>query len=360
MTRELINAYDSARNGRGRLRGAIDEIRQGRALGYHQTQTSRRFLVPLLDDVLHVPAADRAARLADWDWFLASGPPGSTPRATNADWTARRTAFLDSMKVPVESRLARFNPADNVAFDATLNWLQNLPQSVHELIQDVSHAEIPPAFVYSAAANEGLVDQYIRPQVPGAGVRLNAAQLSGIRVDLPVDGFMALGIDTFFTELGYTHQPLRSFFPAGFDVTQMVEITYTNEKGETVRSARAPNLRMGLQAQVAMLRRRRALFLEDQTSLGFAAPLPDELVYFAYIYYNVGPGDRAHPDAPGNGGYQTLYRHRPAHPNPAERRVLGDWISQSALWYRNAMKVLVTYRFVSDATGGHPVIFAGL
>jgi hypothetical protein len=108
-------------------------------------------------------------------------------------------------------------------------------------------------------------------------------------------------------------------------------------------------LERALQAVVAVVSRRQALFDADRAALGFPAPSKDERAYFVYVYYNSGPGDPALGDGTKdqNGGYQTLSRHRPAHPTKAERRQLGDWIKRGE--YANAVKLLQTYQVIVDS-----------
>jgi hypothetical protein len=113
-----------------------------------------------------------------------------------------------------------------------------------------------------------------------------------------------------------------------------------------VRAALAPNLKMGLQAMSAEIQRRRALFGDDRTKLGYPAPTEHQLVYFTYVYYNAGKG----------AGSTALNNHRPGHPDPAQQRTLQDFIERRE--FANAIQFLVMYRSVCDPTGGYPAIFS--
>jgi hypothetical protein len=337
----LIRTDDDVKTRVDQLRSALREIRGGQGLQFHRTRTPG-IIDDLADNILHLPPAAKAARRSDWEWFLAHGPPGVAGRAADAAWRARVNTFLGSFQSQLDALSAR-HPRSQLG-----NWMKNTPAQVFQLFHEVGNAKIPPALLYVAASREGMIDQYIRTQITSGRPedRLTDAQLASIRIDRPVSGFDALGIDTFFTEQGFTHQPLSSFFPPGFDPSRMTEVSRINEKGTTVRSASAPDLRTGLQAMLAMLSRRRELFLEDAASLGYGSPTPEETVYWTYVYYNSGPGTRADPGAEGDGGFQTLHRHRPGHPTPSARRRLSDWIRLGE--YPNAIIVHQSYRMLIE------------
>ena len=348
---QLVATDDGVRSRIDRLRAALREIREGTSVAYNQA-AGVEIINDLADNILHLPATDKTFRLGDWQWFVEKGPPRSatptagtpaTPRAPTAEWNSRVTSFLQSFASQLRSLSQQF-PRSEAA-----NRLKNTPAQVFQLILDVANATIPPALLYAVASREGLVDTYIRPQIanPSAPDRLNNAELQSIRTDLPVSGFNVMGLDTFFTERTYTNHPLSSYFPSGFDVTQMTEVPATNEFGTPVRSAHAPNLLMALQALLAMLSRRQALFLEDAATLGYPEPTAVEKVYWTYVYYNTGPGSRTAGDGSSadNGGYQTLSRHRPAHPIAAQRRAnLSGWLTRGE--YSNAVIVTQSYQMI--------------
>jgi hypothetical protein len=333
--KQLIDEKKVAKEAHDKLIEALNEIRAGKSLDFHRLKTP---------EVIKKGAAalgvDESGLLSDWEWFLASGPPDAKSRADDKAWTAHRGAFLQKIRSPLD-RLEKGRERSQATY-----LLKNTPAGVFDLIIQVATPAIPPAYLYAVAGTEGLVDVYIRPQVssPATPDALTESELAGVSMTKEVHGFNELGLDDFFTELENRRQPLRGFFPSGFDETKVTESRNTNEKGRVVRSANAPDLKTALQALVAVISRRQALFQEDRRALGFGDPTGDELVYFTYVYYNSGPGDPARGDGTPqeNGGFQTLSRHRPAHPNTAARRGLGDWLRLKE--YPNAIKVLQTYQ----------------
>jgi hypothetical protein len=335
-----VDAADNAKAARDKLKVSLKEVREGKGLEYHKTAT--KDLIKKGAAALGVP---EAGLLTDWDWFLQNGPPDASPRADEPTWAARSKAFLGQIESPLE-KLDAAHPKSQAA-----NFIKNTPTNVYDAVIQASTPTIPPAFLYSVAGREGLVDLYIRPQVasPAQSDRLNEAELAKVKTTNPVQGFNQLGLDDFFTDLDQKRQPLKDSFPPGFDQSKVTEQKNTNEKGREVRSANAPDLKTGLQAMVALLSRRQAIFQEDRRALGYPDPTGEELVYFTYVYYNTGPGDPAKGDgtAAENGGYQTLSRHRPAHPKTGQRRVLNDWISKGE--YPNSVKVLETYQVVTGS-----------
>ena len=339
---ELVSTDDAVKAQTDRLRSALREIRQGTGLQYHRNRTPN-IINELADNILHLTPAQKTSLRNDFEWFLEHGPPGVADRASDTIWNTRTERFFQGIRSPLSALEERY-PRSQMTF-----WIKNTPTQIFDLMHEIGNANIPPAFLYAAASKEGMVDIYIRGQVanPAQPDRLNDTELRTISVDRPVSGFQALGLDTFFTELGYTNQPLRTFFPTGFDESQLTEVSRVNEFGTPVRAADAPNLRTGLQAMISILSRRRALFLEDARNLGYPQPTNEEIVYWTYVYYNTGPGDRAHPNAQGDGGYQTLYRHRPAHPDNSARRNLSDWINRGE--YPNAIKMYQSYRMIVES-----------
>lgn len=337
----LIGESDAVKTKKDQLTAGLREIRRGDALDFHRTHDA-----PIIEDLVRLLGMSdvrKTALLDDWTWFLEHGPATSKKRAPDGEWHGRVNRFLGRFE-PRLGALGAMFPRSQAGF-----WLKNTPASVFALIHETATPAIPPAMLYSAASKEGLVDRYIRGQVPSpvASERLSESEMANVRTDVPVHGFVALGLDTVFTDLAAGHRPLRDFLPPGFDPARITEVARVNEKGSTVRSADAPDLRTGLQVLAAMLARRQALFREDVAALGFAAPTSDELVYWTYVYYNTGPGNRAHPHPTKGGGFDTLHRHRPDSPIHAERRRLADWITSSD--FPNAIVVLQSYRMIVAA-----------
>jgi hypothetical protein len=323
----LVTTSTDLKGHTDKLKSALKEVRDGEALGFHQKQT--RDVIAAAGGLLGWSEAEKNARLADWSWFLDNGPPSASPRASNTDWTTRRDAFIDRLKSPLDKLSARF-PKSLAA-----NWMKNTPANVYQQVIEVATTAVPPALLYAIASREGLVDVYVRSQVPGAATdRLSDAEMATVRTDRPVSGFNALGLDDYFTDREAKRKPLSGFDPAGFDATKLTESRHMNEEGREVRSADAPDLRTALQALAGMIARRQAIFEEDRLALGYKTPTNDEKVYFTYVYYNSGI----------NEGKRTLVGHKPGGADP---RTFAVWISKGD--YPNAIKALQSYQMIVAA-----------
>jgi Domain of unknown function (DUF4157) len=319
----LLDSDAKIKGGRDKVEHALREIRAGQALDFHTTST-----VNIVTGL--------GGTASDWQWFLDHGPPGAKARASDKEWNRRRNAFLGKFQGDFEKLIAKFKYG---AF--AKSWVKNTPASIFQLIHDVTRGtNISPAFLYAAAANEGLVDVYVvRKQAPGTE-ELTEAQMSSIRLDLGVDGFQALGLDDFFSDLDLfkgrpAEETLRHYLPPGLDLTrQVTESTNTNEEPRTVRSANTKDLKTALQLKVAELRWRMFHFERYRTQYGYAAPTTEQLVFFTYATYNAGIfGVRG-----------TLQAHKPGGKSP---RKLQDWIDKKE--YAHAQRVLSVYKTIVAA-----------
>lgn len=346
--RDLHLQHTSVERPRARLHDALKDLRvSDERLGYYRTTTRRIALDKLTQQVLKLPDEERSAREAEWAWLLANSPPGTGSHAPRSEWDTRSQAFLAAFRSRLETLTERHG-LEGALFNAFINNLRNLPRAAHECFHQAANAHIPVALLYAASMKEGL-DKYFLRQFPGQQHVLTDTQLGQARVDVEVDGFAELGIDTFFTELnspGRPH-PLSGFLPAGFmkkvEEKEIFPVAQLNETG-AFDSANAKTLLTGLQAMAAMLARFQALFLEDAANLGFAAPSVREKVFWTYLYYSTGPGDRSPVE--GEKGYHALYAHRPDHPDATKRRALGDWIARGE--YPHVTPALRTYDAVVD------------
>lgn len=321
--RTEIDTRVAAYNEYAAIQLALGELSKGKASEFHQ-KTTRPRVEALCKGVLKLSAPDQAARLAEFDAFLDGAK-------TKKKWDAKAAAaFLAAIAPPVVKQLqgAQLTTAQQ---NQNLNWLQNTPAQVLQVILDASTAQIPPALLYAAAVNEGLVDVYIRGQLSSPGTQLTGAELSAVKTTVGVSGFQALGLDRYFEELTEKKKPLSGYLPSTFDATKVTEEANVNEKQTAVRSAHVADLKTGLQILAAILSRRMDLFLESATVNGYAVPPHEERLYFAYVFYNSGASE----------GRRTLTAHKPGGADP---RVLADWISKGE--YANAQKVLRTYRFI--------------
>jgi hypothetical protein len=324
---DLIQQADTVKLHADRLRSGLKEIRRGKVLPFHRSKTPG--IIDDLADSVKAPAAARQAGKDDWAWFLDHGPPEAAPRVSDAVWGGRVSGFFARF-VPELEQLETQNPRSQATY-----WIKNTPAAVFDTVIGAARTEVPAAMLFAIASREGMIDEYIRRQVPSPpSDRLTEPQMATVRVDTPVSGFGALGLDDFFTDLDAPRMPIRALLPSGFDTTALTPATAVNEKGRTVNTVEARDLRSGLIALAASLTRRRALFLADAKLLGYPSPTHEEMVYWTYVYYNSGE----------YGGHRTLKAHGPAHPKASERRRLEDWITRRE--YPNAIIVLDSYRAV--------------
>ncbi|MDB4927874.1 MAG: hypothetical protein JWM10_358 [Myxococcaceae bacterium] len=347
----LAQAAASTFDHADRLSNALAEIREGHALEYHRNQ-SRELAAQTARESMATPDAIRALA-ADWTWFLEHGPPppsiprrrrtadagvdagadaGVPFRATDAEWAARREAFLRRI-----SSLYRATPAASDSARRTVaQRLNDTPRTVFDVLRQAAGPNVSAPLLYSFAMNEGLIDVYVRGQVGlgREGPWMNADQRDHVSVSAPISGYGVLGTDRYFDELTERRQPLRGFLPTGFDESRIQEERHRNERGEEVRSVRSPDLLTSLQVMAAIIARRQALFNGDRTRLNYSDPTEDERVLATYIYYN--PGQ--------NHGRRLLERQRPDASAAPAQRSLGSRINFSE--YPDAQRVLLNYRVV--------------
>jgi len=174
---------------------------------------------------------------------------------------------------------------------------------------------------------EGLID-YVRDE---AGVSKTAdptaSQLGSVSTTKSISGFGYLGTDDFFTELTSKTEPLTKHLPTGYDTSKLTRDPQVNEKNRTVQSAIFPNLKMGLQALSATMKRRRALFVADVATHKYATPTTDQLVYWTYVYYNAGEF---------NGQLKKF----------KGKRTLDNWIKKGE--FSNAIKLLQSWQMIKE------------
>jgi hypothetical protein len=196
---------------------------------------------------------------SQWEWLI-----DNRKSASDAAYKAAERKFFASFISPV-AELGAANPKSQAKY-----WLHNTAPQIVDVIYSVADADVPPVQLYSYAEKEGLVN-YVRDKI-GLDKKdePTKAQLGAVSTTESISGFTYLGLDDFGTELGGPRKPLTGFLPSGLDQTKVKLIKKTNEKGRVVTSGEFPNLTMALQALVAMLKRRRELFLEDAKANGYA------------------------------------------------------------------------------------------
>lgn len=298
------------------LRAAIREIKADKRVEFNRNAGKTR-----LEDALRVlgKRGDQPTVEAEWTWLVAERATAAT-----AAYKAKERAFFAHFETPLAAMSAR-HPGSRATY-----WLRNSPaQVIDEVISAASGAGLPPAELYAYAMVEGL-DDYVRDEIGmGDTGEPTLAQLAGVSTTNPIAGFAHLGIDDFWLDLTAAREPLTGHLPVGYDVSLLAHQGALNEERppRLVDSVLFPNLRMGLQALAASIKRRRALFVADATAFGYAVPTRDELVYWTYVYSNAGE----------NNGQLAKYR---------GRRTLSDWITRGE--YANAIKLLESYRMIEQ------------
>ena len=214
-------------------------------------------------------------------------------------------------------------------------WLKHTPAKVFDIILQVADKNLKPDELWLYAFKEGLTD-YIRNQL---GLLQNqhpaATDLLSVNVNKEIDSFNFLGMDDFYIDLEAKNFPAKQYLPATFDMSQLREVKHTNEQGREVRSALFPSLKTALQGFAAIMKRRRNVFLADAKKHGYGTPNQEELVYWTYLYYNVGEyvGSRQ------QGGKGQLIKYK-------GKRKLSDWIDKGE--YPNVIKVLQSYQMIHE------------
>ena len=292
------------------LKAALREIKRGKNVAYNKKEGKKNVAAAL--KVLG-KTSDQAAAEADWDWLADN-------RGDKA-FAARQAAFLERFKTPLAELMGKHKQSQ-----ATY-WLKNTPSQVMDVVIAAADSDMPADQLYCYAAREGLID-YVRDELGlGKNDEPTQAQLAGVSTSKAVSGFDYLGVDDFWTDMSAKREALSGHLPSGYDLTKVSHEARTNEKGRVVDSAKFPDLLTGVQGLAAYLKRRRKLFLADVATYGYAAPTDEELVYWTYVYFNVGEFN----------GQLKKYK---------GKRKLGDWIAKKE--YDNAMKVLESYRVLKS------------
>jgi hypothetical protein len=302
------------------LKVAIQEIKAGTSVGFNRDAGKTRLTTALVR--LGKPSGDVAAVEAEWNWLVDN--------RTQAGTTAYRTkesAFFAHFETPLAATSAKHKRA------MTAYWLKHTPPQVMNDIVDASDWAIPPDELYAYAAIEGLID-YVRAVlgITDKKVHPTEAQLTTVSTAIPFSGFGFLGADDFWLDLHATRHPMSGHLPPGFPLASVLHQAAQQEPkdgkpGRIVDSAVFPNLKVGLQALVASLRRRRTIFIEDAIKYGYAIGSRDEIVYWTYVYFNFGE----------NNGQLEKYQ---------GKRVLSDWIKAGE--YPNAIEVLESWRMINE------------
>jgi hypothetical protein len=296
------------------LKAALREVSAGKSVTFNKEAGLKH--IAEIAKTLSLDAKQEAQSEKDWEWLV-----DNRKSSGSAPYHARKKSFFAVFRTPVEELDVQF-PRSQAKY-----WLKNTPAQIADVVIKVSDADMPPLQVFAYGAKEGLV-QYVRDDI-----RLNEqdeptqAQLAGVKTDKSISGFGFLGLDDIVTELSSKRHPLTEFLPADFDRSKATDLPAINEKGRRVQSMQFPNLLMALQGMVAVLKRRRKLFLEDAKDNGYATPTEDEIVYWTYVYFNTGEFN----------GKADLRKYK-------GKRKLSDWISSNV--YPNAITLLKSYQML--------------
>jgi Domain of unknown function (DUF4157) len=298
-----------------KLKSAAKEIAQNTALEFHRLNTPP--LVEQATSILNLGPVQKSALISEWQGYL---------NAPNTLTKVRQGAFFAKLMSPLQKIEDRYKR------DEAVYRLRHTTPKIMDLIYTVAaDASFPTDELWVYAAREGMVD-YVRDFLGLTEHDFpSRAALAGVPVDQPVSGFAYFGLDDFYTDLRDTN--LINYLPGPMNMGNISPAIEQNEKLRMVESATASDVLTALYAMVAMLKQRRAKFEADAVAYGYATPSRDELVYWTYIYYNIGP----------YGGKEQLEKY-------AGKRALGDWITRGE--YPNAIKVLETYKASRDVFVG--------
>lgn len=296
------------------LKAAIREIKKEKSVEYNKREGLKR--LGNASKLLGIKLEELDKLREDWKWLV-----DNRKSSAQESYEKKEASFFETLKSPLKILKEKFPMAQ------THYWLKNAPTQVLEIIHKVGDSELPADELWAYAFKEGLVD-YIRDEIGLAATDdPTEAQLKSVSVAKTISGFDYLGLDDFITDLSAKREPLKGFLPVGYDLSKVKEVKRINEKGREVKSGEFPNMLMAVQALSVMLKRRRKLFLEDVKANGYSTPDRDELIYWTYVYFNVGEF----------GGKQQLKKYK-------GKRNLADWIRKGE--FPNAIKLLQSYQMV--------------
>jgi hypothetical protein len=293
------------------IKVALKEIKQKKSVSFNQNAALKHIAAALttLGKAAGIPAA-----VATWNTLVKN-----SHKSGSKSYQATQKGFFALFQSPLAALSAKHPKAQ------TKEWLKNTPSQVLDEIIGQADSEITAEQLWAYANKEGLF-LYVRNEIGlGKNADPTAAQLQGVSTTKDISGFEYIGSDDFFTDLTARKEPLSGYLPKGYDVTKLTLDPHKNEKKRMVQSAIFPNLKMGLQALVATMKRARKIFRDEVKQYGYATPSLDELVYWTYVYYNSGVFNH------------QLRKHK-------GKRVLSDWITRKE--FPNAFKLLESFRMV--------------
>ncbi len=305
----ILSQHDTLKTHTDVVKVALREIKKGKSVGYNDNAIKTTHLPPIAT----LLGLDLATLKSEWSWLVTNAKKGGT------SYKQKEKAFLTKITLS-QIKAVRNTFKKSQAHD----WIRHTDASVFDLIIKHADNDITPEQLYAYTSNEGL-SLFIQS-------RKAMGRSGSTLVNSPISGFDFLGLDDFMTDMTAKRKPLKDFLPANF-TSSITPETRTNEKGREVKSAEFPDLDLAIQAAKAMLKRRRALFVEDAQNKGYTTPTVDEKVYWTYTYYN--PGEF--------GGKAQLEKYKTGNGKYPER-TLSDWITKKE--YPHSLRVLEGYKTV--------------
>ena len=310
---DFLDPDASVKNDVDVMKAALKEIKKEKLVEYNRGAGKTK-----IESALKTlgKSSDLTTAQAEWD-ALVDG----RKKAKTAAYKTKQKAFFKHFETPLAA-LSNKYPKSQGKY-----WMKNTPPQILDEIFAAADSDMPADQLYAYAMKEGLID-YVRDE---AGVSKTAdptaSQLGSVSTTKSISGFGYLGTDDFFTELTSKTEPLTKHLPTGYDTSKLTRDPQVNEKNRTVQSAIFPNLKMGLQALSATMKRRRALFVADVATHKYATPTTDQLVYWTYVYYNAGEF---------NGQLKKF----------KGKRTLDNWIKKGE--FSNAIKLLQSWQMIKE------------
>ena len=317
----LKDARDLIRVSLNEVKEITDVSKQGQQAKFHLTKTT-----PTIEAKLTSAHKDKAAITrvkSKWTWLLNN--------PNNKDWSSERDKLFDGpdLKGSIQGFKETFDIAKVLKSPTSLHsflkdWLTWTPAAAFDLVLKVANADIPAAFLYSAASMEGLQDLVRTAVGDKAGQSPSEADLAKFDASKTVKP-AALGLIDYFKDDPERKAFAKSgFAPAGYKAGEKKPF---------------PNLEAALVALRSDLAWRRSIVLKNAQDLFGATPSNEEGVYFTYLYYYKG----------NTGGRKLLADQAAGSTKPSFADIITKTADQDSQT-RNAFKVYMMYKTLVAAT----------
>lgn len=216
------------------------------------------------------------------DHALSTASQAPANPALASVWNAKRATRESRVAIAKDIERELGLPPRNY-----LPWVQHASDArLLEIVNEKAAAvDLEPGLLFVTLGAEGLLHAQF-----GFG-KQHARTIEGLDLGAEVDGYSALGTDTFGTRIESLKAAghLRSDFRAGVDYHPSKT---KNEHHRTVHPGVFVDTERGIEAVAAMLASARDEFLADATELYGADAVSslsaDQLAYFTSLYYNAG------------------------------------------------------------------------